>query len=70
MGRSEALLILLLDWMLGTLGVVDIELRELLPPINQSELIIQSCDLCGLIRAQYSGHVILVDQSEVSIQVT
>ena len=41
MGRSDALLILLLDWMLGTLGVVDIELRELLPPVNQSELSIQ-----------------------------
>ena len=40
-GRSEALLIRLLDWMLGTLGVVDIELRELLPPVNQSELSIQ-----------------------------
>ena len=37
-GRSDARLARLLDWMLGTLGVVDIELRELLPPVNQSEL--------------------------------
>ena len=40
-GRSDARLALLLDWMLGTLGVVDIELRELLPPVNQSEFSIQ-----------------------------
>ena len=40
--------------MLGTLGVVDIELRELLPPVNQSELSIQ---------VTWSG----LDQSEASV---